>query len=396
MMALVQRAFDVGRSSRLAQELWETKGLLTMYLLTVWYFFPGSFQGLWYLLVHAPSAPFLSRDNGTSLWLARGLCFEVLAISLIWYHFIIARSHLPRPWKTIDLSWVIQSCSTLESTPLSGLYFVFTQLGPNRHEVRRTSPWHVRHSVHVIWAAMILFGWVKFCGIDALFFAGLVTIYLAAVALLLGQIQSSYTGHKGGGPLKLDFRHKPRYALAALSQGLLFALTLPRAGSGNTWATLIWLVMPPVSFGTFVCYLEHAHEADYVNPKMTLSHHTDEMFCQVCFATILAAVDVESDNVHHATLAGLESSARSGCRICAAVWQAASHIEKDFVANLMFWRPATTFEGLRVDLNGISVSFNLRSIQGMVKLLLHSCAAPKQFQYLTDGRETSTSASASP
>lgn len=364
---MVISPYSLGASSfllRQSKEVWEAKDQLVFYLVTVWYFFPGSFYGLWTLLVVAPSVPLVPRDIRTTLRLAGALGLEVLAILGIWRRFLRRRSKLPAPWNSVDVDWVFRSSRTLRYTPIYGLQFLLSQYGANRYQVRRRTPWHFRHSLNLAWAVMILFGWVKFFGIDALLLCGMLQLYLATVGLLVGQLEASIKECHGKEPPRLDYRHKPRYALAAVSQALLYALTFFFGGARNIWAIMIWLAMPPVTLGTLVMYMEHAHEAEYVNTTGVTHGGHDETFCHVCRATIITR-DVIGEHVHHPTLASLVSSARSGCRICAAVWQAASHIHRDFVRDLMSWRPATTYCSRQVELNGTRISFEVRSGRGI-------------------------------
>ncbi|KIW33326.1 uncharacterized protein PV07_00183 [Cladophialophora immunda] len=147
----------------------------------------------------------------------------------------------------------------------------------------------------------------------------------------------------------LDYRHNPRFAWAAVLQAypLLLLKTLPWTKSSSLVAVLFYTV-PVTSVATLLLFAAYGHDPAYLNASILDRGVFDgrtSVFCETCNNTAISSSerDYLRDQQHHLTTASLQRSAESGCRICAVLWERRTRILKDFVKDLKYWEPATTY-----------------------------------------------------
>lgn len=326
---------------RQLKEIWETKFVLSGLILAIRHLF-GSFSFFWWGLTKLPTVPFISHPVPQLVFMGGALFIQVSVISLMWAAFRRAQRDQPSPWRDIDIRYVVQLTPT---SPLGGLNFLYSRLGPSRRQAIRASPWHFRHTLASVHAGTVIFGMVKFGGLGGLLGVGLLAILFDAVFLLLGQIEAAFGQNVRSLTPRLDYRHKPRVALAAVSQALALAVAFIFTMKDHEWPIYILFVFPMTTVATFLGYLSHGHELEYLNDSISdhaLPEAQRPLFCQICQSTILS--NALTGPTHHPTADSLYRSASTGCRICAAAWQQRSRVQPDFLAVLMFWKPATTYE----------------------------------------------------
>jgi hypothetical protein len=166
----------------------------------------------------------------------------------------------------------------------------------------------------------------------------------------LHQAQAAFGLHNKSLIPALDYRHKPRFAWAAIFQSC--ALLLPLCSSSTksrSLSAVLSYTLPVASVATMLLFATYRHDPDYLNVSMSNRGAFEELrsvFCETCKNTAISSSvkrDDKRDRQHHLTASSLQQSAESGCRICATLWERRARIPKDFVKNLKFWEPATTY-----------------------------------------------------
>jgi hypothetical protein len=358
---------------RIIKEIWETKGLLASVFGVIHYGFPHGFHGLWSVLTKRlePRAPAFERSQYIALGLL--LAIHVLLTRHMWIWFRKIQAASSSPWKDFGLSDIFQSLDAM--TPLRGLHFILVRFGDDRRRIARSSPWHFRNSFLTLQSMIVILGIGKMEGPGGLLLAVHLAIQYDTYWLLNRQAAASLGFYTSPSRLELKYRHKPRFAQAALVQMVIYGLAITLLLNNRPKAIFVLYILPLTSFGTILLFTIHGHTPDYVNSTPTVYGNYSDKLCAVCESARMARGAFGSDfrAAHHQTKDSLLKSARSGCRICAAVWQHASRIPEDFVNTLMYWKPFTQLSNRgfgTVRCNGIDTDFEYKKGQGK-KLFFH-------------------------
>jgi hypothetical protein len=167
--------------------------------------------------------------------------------------------------------------------------------------------------------------------------------------LIWQQAQAAFWQHHKGLVPALDYRHKPRFAWAAVFQGYAIPLLLYSASAKHSsLSAVLFYTVPVTSVATMLLYATYGHDPDHLNTSMSNGGALEErmsVFCETCKNTAISSpkIDKMRDQQHHITTASLQRSAESGCRICTTLWERRTRIPKDFVKDLKFWEPVTTY-----------------------------------------------------
>jgi hypothetical protein len=347
---------------RQLKEIWDTKFMLALTAGAIHFGFPHGFHGLWAILTTSQRIPHQLMTTNVMIILVVGLIIQVIVSRWMWTRFCQAQTKLPSPWNEFTLTDIFEALSA--PSPLRGLHFIWVRFGSQRRQVVRSTPWHFRHSLITFYYSMILFSLYRIGGPSGLLMVSHLVIQFETFWLLFRQAAGAFGSHHGTGSLKLDFQHKPRLAQAVLLQLAVFCAALALFLNQCPVVGYIVLLLPLTSFGTLLVYLVHAHKPDYVNPVPVIYGRYSEKLCDIC-KSLMAQSD--SHNSHHMTRGSLQTSAQSGCRICATVWQNASRIPEDFVKLLKFWRPFTNTRGTgfrSVSCNDVNTDFEFKSGKG--------------------------------
>ena len=331
---------------RLFKEIWESK-LQIIHLAWIIRIYNGSFTSFWSSLTQSPAAPFMPRLNSAFVLKVASLGAECIATLLMWRLFRRRQIHLPSPWKDVDTGYFVQLLP--EGSALRELYFLVMMLGPQRSSFIRAEPWHFKQTLVLAHVGSVLWAVTKRGGLEALFTQVHNIIQMTFYHLILQQAQAAFWQHHNSLIPALDYRHKPRFAWAALLQvcALLPPLCSASMKSRSVWEVLLYTV-PITSVATMLLYATYGHDPDYLNAPMSNGEALEErtsVFCETCKNTAISPqkIDNKCNEQHHLTAASLHRSAESGCRICATLWERRARIPKDFVKDLKYWEPATTY-----------------------------------------------------
>ncbi|WAO96256.1 HET domain-containing protein [Fusarium falciforme] len=143
---------------------------------------------------------------------------------------------------------------------------------------------------------------VKFGGLGGLLGVGLLAILFDAVFLLLRQIEAAFGQNMRNLTPRLDYQHKPRFALAAVSQAMALAVAFIFTMKDHQWPIYILFVFPMTAVATFLGYLSHGHEPEYLNDSVSVHSLPESQgppFCQTCRSTIFS--NALTGPTHHLT-----------------------------------------------------------------------------------------------
>jgi hypothetical protein len=331
---------------RLFKEIRESKWQI-IYLAVIIRISNGSYTSFWSTLTQSPTAPFVPRLNRAFVLTVASLGAQCIAILLMWRLFRRRQIHLLSPWKDVDTRYIVQLLP--EWSALRELRFLVVRLGPQRSSVIRAEPWHFKQTLVLAYVGSILWAATKRGGLEALFTEVHNTIQRDLCHLILQQAKAAFGQHHKSLIPALDYRHKPRFAWAAVFQvcALLLPLCSASTKSSSLSAVLSYTV-PVTSVATLLLYATYGHDPDYLNASMLDRGAFEErtsVFCETCKNTAISSPKIDNmpDEQHHLTTASLQRSAEGGCRICATLWERRTRILKDFVKDLKYWEPATTY-----------------------------------------------------
>ena len=176
----------------------------------------GSFTSFWSTLTQSPTAPFMPRLNRAFVLKVAPLGAQCIAILLMWRLFRRRQIHLPSPWKDVDTRYIVQLLP--EWSALRGLHFLVVMLGPQRSSVIRSEAWHFKQTLVLAYVGSVLWATTKRGGLEALFTEVHNIIQMDFYHLISQQAQAAFGLHHKSLIPALDYRHKPRFAWAAVLQ----------------------------------------------------------------------------------------------------------------------------------------------------------------------------------
>jgi hypothetical protein len=352
---------------KLLIEIWETKSMLISTATVIHFGFPHGFRGLWAILTTCPQSPILHLERPALIALGISVAFQILAAWWMWKRFRKAQTHLPSPWRDIDMADIFEILSA--PSPLRGLHFLFERFGSNGRQIARQNPWHFRHSLMTVHYSTVILGLVRMGGREGLLLVLHLVIQYETFWLLYRQSEAAFGHLKSTKRLSLDYRHKPRFAQAALFQLIIFGLNISLVSKQHPIADYLLVALPITALATLLLYINRGHKVNFINPCPTIYGTPHDRLCEICTLamTTTGADSGDSRRRHHANKKSLQQSAQRGCRICAAVWQHASKIPEDFVQSLKIWESFTWIrnEGLRtIVCNGVDTEFEYRNDKG--------------------------------
>jgi hypothetical protein len=332
---------------RLFKEIRESKWQI-VYLAVTIRFSNGSFTSFWSTLTQSPTAPFMPQLHRAFVLKVTSLGAQCIATLLMWRLFRRRQIHLPSPWKDVDAGYIVQLLP--EWSALRGLHFLVVRLGPQRSSAIRAEPWHFKQTLVLVYVGSILWVATKRGGLEALFTEVHYAIQVDFYQLISQQAQAAFWQHHKGLVPALDYRHKPRFAWAAVFQGCALPLLLCSVSAKHSLlSAVLFYTVPVISVATMLLYVTYGHDPNYLNTSMSNGGALEEptsVFCETCRNTAISSpkIDEMRDQQHHLTTASLQRSAESGCRICTTLWERRTRIPKDFVKDLKYWEPVTTYE----------------------------------------------------
>jgi hypothetical protein len=351
----------------LLKEIWETKALMACLFMAIHYGFPHGFRGLWIAMTAKSETPTMSlQQRSYAFILVSALTSQLLAIWSIWIWFCKAQAASSSPWKDLNMFDIFHSLDA--ETPLRGLHFIFSRFGRDRRRISRLYPWHFKHSLVMTYYTLIIFCVTKIWGPSYLLISLHLCVQYDTYWLLYRQAAAALGSYKRSSRMELNYRQKPWFAQAALIQVVVYGLAFALLLNDHLSATFVMCVIPVTSFGTILLFILHGYTPDYVNSTPTVYVYDSDEFCTVCESAWMGSGGIGSSEVaHHPTKNSLMKSAKSGCRICTAVWQHASRIPEDFVKTLKFWEPFTQLSNsgfTTVRCNGIHTDFEFKKGKG--------------------------------
>jgi hypothetical protein len=308
----------------------------------------GSFTSYWLSLTQSPKAPFMPRMNRAFVLPAASLGAQCIIILLMWRLFRRQQIHLSSPWKDIDTNHILQLLPAWSA--FRGLHSLMMRFGSQRSSVIRAKPWHFKQTLVLTYAGSVLWAATKSGGLEAVLTEVHNTIQVDLYHLMWQQASAAWQQPYKSSITALDYRHKPRFAWAAVLQAypLLLLKLLPWTKSSSLVAVLSYTV-PVTSVATLLLFAAYGHGPDYLNASILdrgVFVARTSVFCETCKNTAISSSkrDHTRDKQHHLTTASLQRSAESRCRICAILWERRTRILKDFVKDLKYWEPVTTYE----------------------------------------------------
>jgi hypothetical protein len=373
---------------RLLKEIWETKSMLISMATVIHFGFPHGFRGLWAILTTGPKTPVLQLERPAVIALRISIAFQILVAWWMWGRFRRAQTHLPLPWKDIDMADIFEILSA--PSPLRGLHFLCVRFGSRGRQIARQNPWHFRHSLMTAHYSMVLFGLVRIGGPNGFLLALHLLIQYETFWLLYRQSEAAFGHLKSTKRLSLDYRYRPRFAQAAVLQLAIFGLNIVLVCKQHPIADYLLVALPITATATLLLYIKHGHKTNFINLRPTIYGTPHDRLCRICTSAMknTGADSGEHRKRHHATKSSLQQSAQRGCRICAAVWQHASKIPEDFVQSLKIWESFTWIsnQGLRtIVCNGVDTEFEYRNDKGKLSSKLMQINQLNSYQYPIGG-----------
>jgi hypothetical protein len=279
---------------------------------------------------------------------------------------------IPNLGGVVDVDEISQSSNTFAlalERHRHGRHFLFERFGSNGRQIARQNPWHFRHSLMTVHYSTVILGLVRMGGREGLLLVLHLVIQYETFWLLYRQSEAAFGHLKSTKRLSLDYRHKPRFAQAALFQLIIFGLNISLVSKQHPIADYLLVALPITALATLLLYINRGHKVNFINPCPTIYGTPHDRLCEICTLamTTTGADSGDSRRRHHANKKSLQQSAQRGCRICAAVWQHASKIPEDFVQSLKIWESFTWIrnEGLRtIVCNGVDTEFEYRNDKG--------------------------------
>jgi hypothetical protein len=353
------------------KEIWETKEMMISTVLVIHFGFPQGFHGLWATLATRPQTPMIQLGRRAILALYASNTFHICGAWWMWKRFRRAQENLPAPWKDMDMRDIFDTLSA--PSVLRGLHFICVRFGSKGRQIARANPWHFRHSLMTAHYSMTLYGLSNVGGPGGLLLLMHLLIQYETFWVLYRQAQAAFGRRSSNEHFILDYKHKPRFARAALIQLIIFGINIILLSKQYPASDFVLATLPITALATLLLYIARGHIPDYVNPSPTLYGTGSDKLCKICTSAMTAVSDDSRHDRrnHHASKRSLQRSAQQGCRVCAAVWQHASSIAEDFVQSLKFWEPFTYIEGERfrtVVCNGINTDFEYRNDKGTINL----------------------------